>query len=68
LRPLDLPEHSTARPVVEVEQEAGEAEPDAERADWLAHFGHALSMAWDTPEDDVYNCQRSVKLYHLWSN
>ena len=41
--------------MVEVEQEAGEAEPDAERADWLAHFGHALSMVWDTPEDDVYN-------------
>jgi hypothetical protein len=40
--------------VVDVEQEAGEPKPDAERAEWLAHSGGTVRKGWENPEDDVY--------------
>ena len=51
---LDLPENCAVRLVVDVEQEAGEPKPDAERAEWLAHSGRTARKGWENPEDDVY--------------
>jgi hypothetical protein len=55
---LDLPEHCVLRLVVETGEEAQraqEAQPDSERAEWMALSERSLSKVWDNPEDDVYN-------------
>jgi predicted DNA-binding antitoxin AbrB/MazE fold protein len=58
VRALDLPEHCVLRLVVETGEEAQraqEAQPDSERAEWMALSERSLSKVWDNPEDDVYN-------------
>lgn len=52
LEPLALPEHARVRLSFET---VAVADPDLDRAAWLAQSERRLTGVWDNPDDDVYN-------------